>query len=134
MKEENQEPNGFARAKKKTEELLENGEKLSKLLTDAKEKANDKKGKLKNTWNDLQALLRLVNAWWKKDYRAIPWKTILYAASAVFYFVSPLDFIPDFIPIAGFLDDITVIAFVTNSLKTDIDKFKDWESLPKHEE
>ncbi len=134
MKEDNQEPKGFARAKQKTEELLENGEKLSKLLGDAKEKANHKKGKLKNAWNDLQALLRLVNAWWKKEYQEIPWKTILYAASAIFYFVSPLDFIPDFIPIAGFLDDITVIAFVTNSLKTDIDKFKEWENLPKHEE
>ncbi|MFT6167335.1 MAG: uncharacterized membrane protein YkvA (DUF1232 family) [Vicingaceae bacterium] len=133
MEEKNQEPKGFAKAKQKTEELLENGEKLSKLLREAKEKAEEKKGKLKDAWSDLQALLRLVQAWWKKDYQEIPWKTILYAATAIFYFVSPLDFIPDFIPVAGFLDDITVIAFVTNSLKIDIEKFKEWESLPKHE-
>lgn len=128
MKEEIQEPNGFSKAKQKTEELLKNGEKLSKLLSEAKQKANNKKGKLKDAWKDFQALLRLVNAWRKKEYQEIPWKTILYAASAIFYFVSPLDFIPDFIPIAGFLDDITVIGFVTNSLKTDIDQFKEWEN------
>ncbi|MDB4082831.1 YkvA family protein [Vicingaceae bacterium] len=133
MKEENKEPNGFAKAKQKTEELLENGEKLSKLLGVAKVKAEEKKEKLKDSWSDLQSLLRLVQAWWKKDYQEIPWKTILYAATAIFYFVSPLDFIPDFIPITGFLDDITVITFVTSSLKTDIDKFKTWESLPKDE-
>ena len=134
MKDKNQEPNGFAKARQKTEELLENGEKLSKLLTDAKEKADKKKGKIKTVWSDLQALLRLVQAWWKKDYLEIPWKTILYAASAIFYFVNPFDLIPDFIPLAGFLNDITVITFVTVSLKKDITKFKEWESLPKDEE
>jgi uncharacterized membrane protein YkvA (DUF1232 family) len=133
MKEEEKEPNGFSKAKQQTEELLENGEKLSKLIDEAKEKAEEKKGKLKSAWSDLQALLRLVLAWWKKEYQEVPWKTILYAATAVFYFVTPLDFIPDFIPLTGFLDDITVIAFVTNSLKTDIEKFKEWESLPEDE-
>lgn len=134
MKEDEKEPNGFSKAKHKTEELLGNGEKLSKLLEEAKEKAEEKKGKLKSAWNDFQALLRLVTAWRKKEYQEIPWKTILYAASAIFYFVSPLDFVPDFIPIAGFLDDITVIGFVSNSLKGDIEKFKEWENKAKNEE
>lgn len=134
MKEDKKEPNGFAKAKQKTEALLENKEKLSKMIVDAKDKANSKKEKLKDVWSDLQTLLRLVQAWWKKDYQEIPWKTILYAASALVYFVSPLDFIPDFIPIAGFLDDITVITFVVGSIKKDIVKFKEWEELPGHEE
>ena len=47
MKEEEKEPNGFSKAKQQTEELLENGEKLSKLIDEAKEKAEEKKGKLK---------------------------------------------------------------------------------------
>ena len=122
------EPQGFHKAKKKTEALLENEEKLNSLLIAAKKKAVRKKQNLKAVWNDFQTLLRLVKAWWKKEYTEVPWNTILYAASAIFYFVSPVDLIPDFIPITGLLDDVTVITFVAKSLKGDLTKFKEWEN------
>lgn len=122
------EPRGFNKAKKKTEALLESKEKLNNLLLAAKKKAVEKKQKIKDVWNDFQTLLRLVKAWWKKEYTEVPWKTVLYATSAIFYFVSPLDLIPDFIPITGFLDDITVITFVVRSLKKDLEKFNKWEN------
>ena len=40
---------------------------------------------------------------------------------------TPLDAIPDFIPIVGLLDDAAVIAFVLRAVQTDIQNFKDWE-------
>ncbi|MBL4707839.1 MAG: DUF1232 domain-containing protein [Flavobacteriales bacterium] len=125
---EKNEPRGFSKAKKKTEALLENKEKLNNLLLVAKKKSGEKKQNIKAVWIDFQTLLRLVKAWRKKEYTDIPWKTILYAASAIFYFVSPLDLIPDFIPFGGFLDDITVITFVVKSLKEDLEKFKNFEN------
>ncbi len=36
----------------------------------------------------------------------------------LFYFISPIDLIPDFIPVAGFLDDIAVIAGIFAAVKS----------------
>ena len=125
---EEQKPKGFDWAKAKAEKLIENKDQLKKLLNTGSEKANEKKEQLKNVWSDLQMLLSLVKAYRKKEYTDVPWKTIIYSAAAIVYFVSPIDLVPDFIPIAGFLDDITIITFVVKSLKEDIEKFKIWQS------
>lgn len=130
----NKKPKGFKAAKEKAEQIIGNEEKLSKLLNDGQKKAKEKQEKLKSVWNDFQALFRLIKAWWKKEYNAVPWKTILYAIAAVFYFVNPFDVVPDFIPALGLLDDITLITFVINSLKKDIEAFLNWESGKAKEE
>ena len=124
---EDEEPKGFKRAEKKAKELLGNEEKLNSLLNNAKNKSKKKSKQLKSVWSEFQTLLRLLKAYWKKDYRETPWRTILYATAAIIYFVNPLDLIPDFIPMTGLLDDISIITFVISSIKTDLDKFKTWE-------
>lgn len=127
------EPRGFKNAEGKTKKLLKNTEKLKELIGSAQQKAKKQKTKLESVWSDLQTLLRLIAAWRKKEYSEIPWKTILYVATAIFYFVNPLDFIPDFIPIGGYIDDITVITFVISSVQKDIDRFKEWEEEKEEE-
>jgi uncharacterized membrane protein YkvA (DUF1232 family) len=49
---------------------------------------------------------------------------------AVIYFVSPIDFIPDFIPVAGFIDDALVVSLALNQVKADLDAFMAWEMEP----
>jgi len=43
-----------------------------------------------------------------KDER-VPWYAKLLAASVVAYAFSPIDLIPDFIPILGYIDDIIIV-------------------------
>ncbi len=43
-----------------------------------------------------------------KDPR-VPWYARLFAAVVVGYAISPIDLIPDFIPILGYLDDLVLI-------------------------
>ncbi len=57
--------------------------------------------------------------------------TILKIGGAIVYLVSPIDAIPDFIPVLGFTDDATVIAFVIKSLKSELDSFKEWKKQNK---
>jgi uncharacterized membrane protein YkvA (DUF1232 family) len=40
---------------------------------------------------------------------AVPWYARLLAASVAAYALSPIDLIPDFIPVLGYLDDIIIV-------------------------
>ncbi|RZT23517.1 YkvA family protein [Fictibacillus sp. BK138] len=43
-----------------------------------------------------------------KDYR-VPWYAKVFTACVVAYAFSPIDLIPDFIPVLGYLDDIIIV-------------------------
>jgi uncharacterized membrane protein YkvA (DUF1232 family) len=70
---------------------------------------------------------RLVKAYALGQYRSVPWKAMLSVVAALIYFVSPIDLIPDFIPITGLTDDVGVLLWVYNSISTEIGEFLSWE-------
>lgn len=72
------------------------------------------------TWNLLQD-------YWSGDYKAIPWKLAASVGFAVTYLVSPLDIIPDFLPLLGFTDDAAVFALVISSFQSELDTYKEWK-------
>ena len=123
----NKEPRGFKGSKRKAEKYVKNPGKTKKLLDDAMEKANKNKGTLRNIWDDLMTLFRFVAAWAKGEYKDIPMKIILLAIAAIIYFLMSFDLIPDFIPIAGYFDDATVVAYVINIIREYLDIFVVWE-------
>ena len=42
-----------------------------------------------------------------------------------------MDLIPDFIPVAGIIDDVALIAWIYKSVQEDIEKFLEWEKRLK---
>jgi uncharacterized membrane protein YkvA (DUF1232 family) len=70
----------------------------------------------------------MMKAWATRRYPKVPAKTILYVIGAVLYFVSPIDAIPDFLPVIGFLDDAFIITLVMRAIRADVQAFRDWES------
>lgn len=72
-------------------------------------------------------LLRLVRALYKKEYTNFPWASLIKVIAVLIYFVSPIDALPDFIPVLGFLDDFALLSWVLTSLSDDIQNFENWE-------
>lgn len=99
---------------------------LSRLTLKLKE-VNWKKVTVLTAKEKLSTFGRLLRAYALGRYRNVPWKSLLIIIAAVLYFVSPLDLIPDLLPLTGFTDDFAVLLWVYNSVATEIDKFLTWE-------
>ena len=54
-------------------------------------------------------------------------KTLGLIVLGLVYFVTPLDIIPDFLPLIGFADDLSVLIAIYNSVKHEVDDFRSWE-------
>jgi uncharacterized membrane protein YkvA (DUF1232 family) len=119
----------FARMKNKAAEYLNNPKKLNELIDKAKYKAESKKqGPLKEVLDSLMALFRLVRAYAKREYVEVPWQSLLIIVATILYFLIPTDLIPDWIIGLGLIDDAALIGWTMNTVKTDIDGFREWES------
>ena len=59
---------------------------------------------------DLKLLFSVVQDYWGGEYRVIPWASIASIVAALLYLLSPIDLIPDPIPIIGLVDDALVLA------------------------
>jgi uncharacterized membrane protein YkvA (DUF1232 family) len=81
-----------------------------------------------DTWAYFQAMLRLVRAYSRGEYRAVPESALLSIIAALNYLVNPFDLIPDEIPFLGFLDDATVMTFAVQRTREDLDDFMTWET------
>ena len=106
---------------------------MKQLLTDAYKKASDKNdvGTLAHeAWETLQTMFRLIKASMSAEYTGVPASTVAAAVAVLIYFLSPIDLIPDFIPVLGLLDDVALVAWFSTTLKHELDKFQEWEASP----
>ena len=104
----------------------------SRSLLDLVRRALDKSGGLSGASfaqfrMQLLVISRLLKAYASGEYRQVPWKTLIRIIAVMIYFVSPLDFLPDFLPIIGLTDDIALTLWLFSAVKDDIDKFRNWE-------
>ena len=76
--------------------------------------------------DDARVLTRLVDAYRRGEYREISPRKLALMAAGLAYVVSPLDVVPDFVPL-GFLDDVIVLGLLLRSVKSEVDTFRRWE-------
>lgn len=87
------------------------------------EKLEGLPGKFTKLVNQVKLLYSMIKDYRRGEYREVPWYTIAVSAAAILYFLTPLDFIPDWIPIGGYIDDAAVLAFCINALRDDLRKY-----------
>ncbi|MFD2513079.1 YkvA family protein [Pontibacter locisalis] len=127
----------FKKILEKAESYLKHPSQVAKLLNDTFKKATAKKGVgalAGEVWENLQILSRMIKAATTGEYKGIPTTTLVSGIAVIIYFLTPIDLIPDFIPVIGLLDDASLLAWFMASTKSELDKFKEWEEQRKEEE
>lgn len=56
----------------------------------------------------------------------MPIGSIIAITSALIYFVSPIDILPDGLPVVGLIDDAIVIAVCLKLVESDVDEYAKW--------
>lgn len=75
------------------------------------------RGKIKDIWPKIQALYMMI-----KDPKAA-WTSKATAIASLIYLISPVDAIPDIVPVAGLTDDAAVIIAATTALALQLKKY-----------
>ncbi|WP_375583795.1 YkvA family protein [Cyclobacterium xiamenense] len=75
----------------------------------------------------LEVFIRMIRAHVNKQYAGLSNRSLGLLVLGLFYFALPTDFVPDFIPFVGYVDDITVLLAIFKSLQSDIERFLEWE-------
>lgn len=82
--------------------------------------------------NDLfdktKLLGEFIKAYYNGEYREIELMNIAKITAAIAYFASPIDLIPDAIPIIGFFDDVTIMLWLFETLNEELEAFETWKT------
>ncbi len=114
---------------KKAETIAHSNKLLGNLIDKVFENIGQNTNKVMDMQNQAYAMMRMLKAWYAREYTDISAKNVLSLVASAIYIVNPIDLIPDFIPFIGRLDDKLVIAFFIKRLNNEIQKFMAWEDL-----
>ena len=138
----------FKRTKERARKLVDDPRELDRIADAADDKVRSKGSKsssIGEVLEDLKTLIRLVRAGTRgvrsgpaspdgpdgdgpRDRYDIGVDTLVLVVAAVLYFVSPIDLIPDPIPLAGYVDDALVIRLVVKLVRGELAEFREWEA------
>ncbi len=59
----------------------------------------------------------------------MPWKTFFAALFCMFYLLSPVDLLPDIMPLLGITDDATFVFLILALIRQDLGKYRQATSL-----
>jgi len=85
-------------------------------------------GPLGEVADEFKTLGRLVAAYARGDYRDIPLDSLAMVVAGLVYVVSPIDLIPEAIPVAGLADDAVAVGFVIRQVHHELTAFREWEA------
>lgn len=120
----------FKKYQNKATEVLKDNKRVQHLLGSTREKLTqvlENNDRLKEFSDKIYVMIRMVKAQISGEYREFPWRTLAMIVGALIYFVTPLDMIPDIVPVLGLTDDISIVYWIYKSVQEDIERFEEWE-------
>ena len=118
----------FSQALTNARSYAKDPERLRQLFREAVKKAPSiPREPFKDLWAYFQAMLRLIRAYYRREYRNVPLQNLVMIVGAIIYILNPFDLIPDWIAGLGFADDAVVLAFAVRQTRQTLDDFMTWE-------
>lgn len=117
----------FKKSENRATLILNDKSKASSTIKDALGKAINNKSELDGVWSKMVLLFGVAKDYVNGDYTEIPKRSIIAILGGIIYFLSPLDIVPDFVPLLGFMDDIFVLNLVYKQVLKDLEKYKLWK-------
>ena len=83
--------------------------------------------------HDVELALALLRAHAAGSIPHVPYRTVGLLAAALYYYLDPLDVIPDFVPVAGTADDALVLACAHKEGADGVRRYRAWCELEREE-
>jgi len=74
--------------------------------------------------NDVKLYFQMLGDIFTGKYKKVPFGTIAAIVGTLLYVLSPVDLIPDVIPVVGYLDDAAILAACLNFTRFDVEEYK----------
>lgn len=87
------------------------------------DKADVMAGKLDEKTDDFKLLVNMAKDTLSGRYKMGKWNMSVIVGTIV-YVVSPLDAVPDLVPILGWLDDVTIVTYALSKLKNEMLRYR----------
>lgn len=117
----------YPRSSEKIKEIVESNVLLDKLVTAVYNKVDNYIQKRVDVSERIIILTQILHDWRIGTYKTISYKNISISVFVLMYYVSPYDFVPDFIPFIGKKDDDFVLKKGLIYLDEEIKKYKNWK-------
>ena len=118
----------FSQALTNARSYAKDPERLRQLFKESVKKAPTiPREPFKELWAYFQAMLRLIRAYYRREYRNVSLQNLVMIIGAIIYILNPFDLIPDWIAGFGFADDAVVLAFAVRQTRQTLDDFMTWE-------
>lgn len=102
--------------------FINDKEKMQNLLNRFKEFFNN--SSLEEIKDNMKEAFNYVSDVFSGRYKNYSMTALITLVAGMVYVVSPIDIIPDFIPVVGFTDDITVFLFVLKSVNDELERYR----------
>ena len=96
------------------DKVLDNEEKIESIMNNET---------LREYMNNIKNYFMMLKDFVTGKYKNIPVGTISAIIGTLLYVLSPVDLIPDLIPVVGFLDDAAVLALCVKLTQYDVDQY-----------